>query len=477
MPTKISQQCENYDIIVVGGGPAGYMSAVRAAQLGARVALLEKSELGGICLNKGCIPSKTYLKTAQMIDQIHSYEERGIKLESQNFSIDMERVLMEKDQTVEKLRLGIGQLLKSHGIDLYYGEARVGRDKEIYLEDLQLKGQKIIVATGSKPKKLDLPGSDSQRILDSSQLLDLKQIPEDLIIIGAGPISLEMATIFSSFGSKVTIVSRSKRILKQKDQDLSREVEKIIKKKGISLMKSAEIVAFSEKDEKIELQLKDQALEAEYILLAIGQEPRTELAEDLGLAIDQGGVQVNSYMESSVRGIYAVGDVNGIQMSAHGAYRMGQIAAENALVGNRISLEADLIPSCIFTNPEIATIGKTEKELRDQAKEIAIGKFYFSANGRALAYGESQGFVKIIIDKKYGQILGAHMVGAKTTELINELSIIMQNELTAYEVVNTVHAHPTYSEVIVEACADAIERRIHLPKKTYKEISNDKERD
>lgn len=464
MSINLSQKQSKYDIIVVGGGPSGYMAAIRAAQDGASVAIVEKSNLGGTCLNKGCIPSKSYLKTAQMIEQISVYSKRGINLKNLEFDIDIEKVVAEKDSVVKKLRTGLAAILESYKITVYTGEAKVNPDKTVFTGEALLEAKKVILATGSRPKKLELPGSESKRILNSDDIFELKEIPKELIIVGAGPISLEIATIYRAFGSKVTMVSHSPKILKKLDGDISKEVERIIKRKGIKLIKSAKLESFKEKENTIQLHLEGQTLEGEYILVAIGQEPVTEAVKELNLATKNSTIKVNEFLETSLDWIYAPGDINGISMSAHAAYMMGQLAAENAVRGVKKKFDKRFVPSCIFTSPEIATIGMTEEEAANTT-EIATGKFYFSANGRALAYGESHGFVKIIAGKKYGEILGAHIVGVKATELINEISIIMQNELTAYEVVNTIHAHPTYSEAIAEACADAIERRIHLLKK------------
>lgn len=466
MSINLSQENKNYDIIVVGGGPAGYVSAITAAQLGAKVALIEKNKLGGTCLNKGCIPSKSYLKTAKMIEDLPLLQKRGIQLTNDQYTIDMQQVVAEKDRVVETLRKGVATLLESHQVDVYQGEAKIKEDKTVWVGEAALKAEKAILAAGSKPKTLDLPGADSSRILTSEEIFDLEAIPKELVIIGAGAIGLEMATVFNAFGSKVTLVSHSPQILKNFDKDIAKEVEKITLQKGIQIVKNAKLLFFEEKGDKVEVHLQEESIQGDYVLLAVGQEPALGAVQDLHLQMTKGKLDLNQDLSTSKPWLYAPGDVNKINMSAHAATMMGQLAAENAVLGTSKAFDARFIPSCIYTTPEVAAIGLTESEAQN-LQNVLVGKFPLSFNGRALAYGESKGFIKIIAGKKYGELLGAHIVGEKATELINEIAIIMQNELTIFEVINTIHAHPTYSEIIVEACADTIGRSIHLPKKTF----------
>lgn len=455
---------ESFELVVIGAGPAGYVAAIAAAQRGARVAVVEKRDVGGVCLNRGCIPSKAYLKTAKMIDQLPDYAGRGIRLQSAEFSVDMPTIVAEKNKVVATLRGGVETLFQSYDIPVYHGEARVHADKTVTVGDQVLEAEKVILATGSMPKKLDVPGGDSARILTSNELFDLEEVPKQLVVLGAGAIGLEMAFAFKSFGSDVTVVSHSPKLLKRMDADISREVEKIVKKKKIRLVKSAKIVSFTEKDDKIWLDLDGESIEADYILSGVGQEPSLEAIEGLDVALNRGNVAVDEYMQTSIPWLYAPGDINGWNMSAHAAYMMAEIAVNNALGFEKQSFAGKFIPTCIYTHPEVATMGLTEEEARAQ-QEITIGKFRLANNGRALAYGETQGFIKVIAGKEHGEVLGVHMVSDRAADLISEIAIIMQNELTVHEVIETIHAHPTFAEIITEASADALGRSVHLPKK------------
>ena len=464
MSAKPSEASAKYDLVVVGGGPAGYVSAIAAAQLGAKVALIEKRDLGGTCMNRGCIPSKAYLKTAKMIHQIPDYADRGIELKDPEITVNIHKIIEEKDKIVATLRKGVGTLLESYDIPLYVGEGIIHPDKTIHIGDQVIAADKVILATGASPKKLDIPGGDSPRIITSNEIFDLDVIPEKLIILGAGAIGLEMAYAFKAFGSEVTVVSHSAKILKRMYADITNEATRMLKKRKIKLIRSAKMLSFTEKDDKIILNLEDQSIEADYILSGVGQEPNIKAIELLDLKMDKGNVAVDEYMQTSVDWIYAPGDINGWNMTAHAAYMMGEIAVKNALQGNKETFAIKMIPTVIYTQPEIASMGMTE-EAASQKQEITIGKFRLANNGRALAYGETQGFIKVIAGKEHGEVLGVHIVSEGAGELINEVGIIMQNDLTVHEVVETIHAHPTFSEIIFEACADALGKSAHLPKK------------
>lgn len=464
MSAKLSEPNAKYDLVVVGGGPAGYVSAIAAAQLGAKVALVEKRDLGGTCMNRGCIPSKAYLKTAKMIDQLPDYLSRGIQLQSTEAIVDIQKIIEEKDKVVNTLRKGVSTLLDSYDIPVYNGEGIIHPNKTVVIGDEVISSEKVILATGASPKKLDLPGGDSHRIITSNEIFELNEIPEQLVILGAGAIGLEMAYAFKSFGSDVTVVSHSEKILKRMDADISTEATRMLKKKKIKLVKSAKMLSFTEKDDKIFLNLEDKSIEADYILSGVGQEPNIKAIEHLNLTMKKGNVAVDEFMQTSEDWIYAPGDINGWNMTAHAAYMMGEIAVRNALHGNKESFASKFIPTAIYTHPEIATMGMTEEEA-SQKQEITVGKFRLANNGRALAYGETQGFIKVIAGKEHGEVLGVHIVSDRAADLINEVGIIMQNDLTVHEVIETIHAHPTFSEIILEACADALGKSVHLPKK------------
>ena len=464
---QINEKNQKYDIMVIGGGPAGYVAAIRAAQLGAAVALAEKDVLGGTCLNRGCVPTKHYLKNAKRLEEARSLRKHGILLGDERVTPDMEAFIRSKNEVVNTLTTGVEGLLLSNGVKIYRGDAYVHSDRSVNVGEQKIFADKIILATGSKAVRPPIVGAESRRVLTSDEILDLKTIPKKLTIVGGGVIGLEMATIFHAYGTEITIVEAMDNILGFFDKELVVQMEELLVQKKIKILTSAKIERFEERGDGIMTHLTDRSIESDLVLLSVGRKADTEAVEALDLKMSRGYIQVDDFMRTDVEWLYAAGDVNGRKMLAHAAMRMGEIAAENAFLGTKKKISA-AIPSCVYTHPELASIGKGQEELR--AEDISVGRFSYSHNGRALAAGELHGFAKIIIDKKYGEILGAHILGENATELINELSIIMQNELTAHEVMETVFAHPSYSETIMEACADALGRSIHLPKKDKENI-------
>lgn len=462
--TNTLEQPLKYDIIVIGGGPAGYAGAIRAAQLGAKVAIVEKDELGGTCLNRGCIPTKTYLKNAEMMENIKTLESRGIKLKDSAFEIDLKKVVSEKNKIVKTLTNGVAGLLKSNGVQLYKGEGKLYPDKSVVVNGQKLLSDKVILATGSKTTRLGIPGSESNRVLTSDEIMELQEIPETLIIVGAGVIGLEIATIFHAYGTNIIMVEAASDPVAFMDDDIIKEVKKQLAAKNIQLLNNEKVQWIKESDNKVKVQLEQRQLVGDHVLLSVGRVPEITGCDKIDGLFQNGKLQADQTMRTSIEWIFAPGDVNGLKMLAHAAYSMGEIAAENAVLNLHKKVKLQYVPGCIYTNPEIGVIGLTEKQAAQQG-EIVIGKFPFGGNGRALASGETSGFVKIIGDKKYGEILGAHIIGPGATEIINELAVIMTNELTLNEVIDSIHAHPSYSEAIVEACADALGRSIHLPKK------------
>ncbi len=457
-----SEKNKKYDIIVVGGGPAGYVAAIRAAQLGALVAIVEKDTLGGTCLNRGCIPTKHYLQNAKRIEEVRSLKMHGILLSDENFSLDMQQIVAGKNEVVRTLTTGVEGLLQSYGIPIFHGEASIHPDRSVTIGSQKIFADKIILATGSTAAVLPIEGAQSKRVLTSDEILDLAEIPKSLTIIGGGVIGVEMATIFSAYGTEVIIVEAMDRILSFFDREIVAQMTELLLQKNIRIITSAQIQRLEEKSDGIITHLSDQQIESELVLMSVGRRANVEAVQSLDLVMENHFVHVDDTMRTNIDWLYAVGDVNGRKMLAHAASKMGEVAAENALLGTNKKISS-AIPSCVYTHPEIASIGKKEEDFSPE--EISIGRFSYSYNGRALASGKLQGFVKIIVGKKYGEILGAQILGENATELINELSLIMQNELTAHEVIETIFAHPSYSEIIMEACADALGRSIHLPKK------------
>lgn len=458
----------DYDIIVIGGGPAGYYSAIRAAQLDAKVLVIEKSVVGGTCLNRGCIPTKTYLKNAEMIDHINHARSRGIILENENYKIDMDRTVDVKNEVVKTLTNGVKGLLRSYGIDTISGVGTVNKYKIVSVNGQSFKADKIIIATGSKVGKINIPGIESSLVMTSDDILDLRIVPETLAIIGGGVVGVELGQAFSYFGSKVTIIEMSDRLVPAADEEVSQVLRKSLESKGIKVLTSTKLNEIKEQGGRLTLKLEGKEdVVVDKALLSIGRVPDLSGLDSLDLELEKGKIKVDEYMQTSVEGVYAPGDVNGIKMLAHAAFRMGEIAAENAVKGNHRKVKLASTPAAVYTMPEIGMVGLTESQAREKY-DISVGKFSFAANGRAIASGETAGFVKVIADRKYGEILGVHIIGPAAAELINEASSLIEMEITIEEVAKTIHGHPTYSEAMFEACMDVLGEAIHLPKKMNK---------
>jgi dihydrolipoamide dehydrogenase len=457
---------DEYHVAVIGGGPAGYFAAIRAAQLGAKVAIIEKRWYGGTCLNVGCIPTKTYLKNAEIIEAIEMGAARGINFASTKYSIDMNQVVKFKDGVVKRLTMGVEALLKSNGVDVFRGVAKINKNKDVVVDGNRIiKADKIILAGGSKVSRINIPGIDNPRILSSDELLSLKEVPETLTVIGGGVIGVEMALAMHAIGSKVTIVEMMDRIVPAIDSEASKVLADTLKKKGIKILNSVSIVGIEEANNKLQVKLANgEVIESDKALLSIGRVPDLEGVGEIEFETERGKIKVDSFMETSVKGIYAPGDVNGIKMLAHVAFRMGEVAAENAVKGNHREVKLASAPSVVYTIPEVAMVGLNEEQAREKY-DVRVGRFDFAANGRAMASGDNLGFVKVIADAKYGEILGVHIVGPTAAEMINQAAALMELEITVDEVVKVIYGHPTYSEALYEAFADVLGESIHIPKK------------
>ena len=454
-----------FDVVVIGGGPAGYISAIKAARIGGKVALVEKDVVGGACLNRGCIPTKTFLKSAEIINQLGKADARGIVLESKKVSVDMKKAVKEKNKIVKKLTSGVEMLLKSNQVALFKGTGVLAGDGKVVIDNNDIiEGKSVILAGGSQAVRLNIPGFESSRVLTSNEILDLDNVPESLLIVGGGVIGVEMALIFSSFGCHVDIVELGDRILPFMDRDISKHIKASLEKHGIGIATSRSVDAVKETGSGLSAVFNDKTeKEYENILLSVGRKADLSCAGDQPILVEKGKIVVNDHMETSIKGVYAPGDINGRKMLAHAAFKMGEFAAEHALKG-RVEDDSSLsyVPSVVYTSPEAAGIGLTEDEAAAGGK-YSVGFFPLSANGKALASGAGEGFVKIISDPVYGEILGVHIVGDGASEIINEAASLMSMEITVNELAGIVHAHPTVSEALMEAAADSLGCCLHLP--------------
>lgn len=452
----------DYDVAVIGGGPGGYVAAIRAAQLGAKVLLIEKEQLGGVCLQRGCIPTKTLLKSAEKWRELQHCSEFG--LHAENLSFDYNSIKKRMCQVVLQLQKGVFQLIKSQDIDLKVGAAVLGEHNQIKisssLSEEQYSARRIIIATGSLPMKLPVPGGDLPGVINSDALLTMSGIPKSLMIVGAGAVGIEFAAILQTLGCQVTVVECMPTILPSADHEIVKRMGLILRKQGIKILINTKVTSIREDKDGLIIQVTDskgkQEIHAEKILAAIGRKPAiSELGLDvLGVKYDNKGIYVNEKMETNIPGIYAIGDVTGQYMLAHVASAEGMVAAENAVQGSSM-MDYRAIPACVFTTPELAMVGVTEHQAAAQTTEIKVSKFNFAANGKSVSMGETDGLVKIIADASNDQILGMHILGPHASDLIMEGTLAIRNKLTAKDIAQTVHPHPSLSEAVME-CSHGI---------------------
>jgi len=460
-----------FDMTVIGGGPGGYVAAIRAAQLGANVLLVEKDQLGGTCTNRGCIPTKALLADAKMYDRI----KLSSVIKADGLRVDMEQLQDRKNKVVKRMVTGVEFLLKDNGITFIRGKASFLDRKTIEVEvekgREQFGSQKVIIATGSVSAQIPNVPIDGKVILTSTEMLNIPSIPKDLIIIGGGYIWMEFACLFSGLGSKVTVIEMLPQIISTEDEEVIRGLTTLLKKRGIQIHTETKVKEARVKDGRAEVRViskegKEEVFPAEKALLAVGRSPYTEglRLEKASVALEGKFIKVNERMETTSPGVYAIGDVTGRQMLAHKASAEGVAAAENAL-GRPNKVDYSRIPNCIFTLPEVASIGLTEKQAKEKGLRVRIGRYPFQSNGKALANGDSEGFVKVIADQELGQVIGVHILGDHATDLIGGLSLAMTLETTVEELGKTVQAHPTLMEAVAEASLDAIKEAIHLQRK------------
>ncbi|HEU5304598.1 MAG TPA: dihydrolipoyl dehydrogenase [Gemmatimonadales bacterium] len=461
-----------FDVIVVGGGPAGYVCAIRAAQLGLATAVVEKDKLGGVCVNIGCIPTKALLHSAYVASLVaHDAKELGVEVGSvrTDYGVAMRRSRKVSEQNSK----GVEFLMKKHKVTVIPGAGVLGRSRTVRVGKDEYQARKgVVIATGSRVKGIPQIGLDINKttVISSDEALFLEQVPRTLAIIGAGAVGCEFADIFAAFGTKVTLIEVLPRILPLEDPDSSDALTKSYKKRGITVLAGAKVKKASVGKDRVALEVegggKTETIEVEKVLMAAGRAVNTDNLglQDAGVQLDDRGfIKVKlATLETTAAGVYAIGDVAGPPMLAHKGSREGVVVAERIAGHHPQPIKYDNVPSVTYCHPEVASIGLTEDQVKEQKVEYQVGRFPFSANGRARTAGETEGFVKIIRDKKYGEILGAHIVGGHASEIIHELAVARENEYTVEEVDLAIHAHPTMSEAIAEAALDSMGRVVHI---------------
>lgn len=455
-----------YNAVVIGGGPGGYVAAIRIAQLGGRVAVVEKDKLGGTCLNRGCIPTKSLIAAVDRLKAVEEAAEFGIEVSKP--VINFGKVQARKAEVVEKLVSGINFLFKKNRVDLFTGTAKIKAPGVVEVEHngevQELPCENIVIATGSSPALIKSLGYNGTTVITSEEALQLTEVPKSLLIIGAGVIGCEFAHIYGSMGTEITMVEAAASILSIQDKDISRRMQTIFKKKKFNIKTNATIKKIEEVDGGVKAELENgDIITAEKALISIG---RTLNTQNLGLAEvgvelgDRGQILVNDQMQTNIKGIYAIGDVVMKYQLAHVASAQGIVAAEN-IMGKNSTMDYSAVPSCIFTSPEIASVGMTEQQAKDKGIPVKTGKFNFMANGKALSMGEGEGFVKIITNQENDVVLGVHIIGPHASDLIAEATLAVRKGMSAKELATTIHAHPTLAEAIMEAAENVHGLSIH----------------
>jgi dihydrolipoamide dehydrogenase len=460
-----------YDVIVLGSGPGGYVTAIRASQLGLKTAIIEKESLGGVCLNWGCIPTKALIKSADVFNYLNHAADYGLKAD--NVDKDFTAVVKRSRDVADGMSKGVQFLLKKNKIDVImgYGTIKKGKKIEVKAEDgstSTVEANHIIIATGSKSRILPNLPQDGKKVIGYREAMTLKEQPKKLVVVGSGAIGVEFAYFYNAMGTEVTLIEYLDRIVPVEDIDISKQMERSFKKSGIKVMTSSEVTSVDTSGDGVKVKVKtkkgEEVIEADVVLSAVGIE--TNLAniglEEVGISTDRGKVLVNQWYQTNLPGYYAIGDITAGPALAHVASAEGILCVEKIANMHVEPLDYGNIPGCTYSNPEIASVGMTEAHAKEAGYEIKVGKFPFSASGKASASGTKEGFVKVIFDAKYGEWLGCHMIGAGVTDMIAEAVIARKLETTGHEVLKTVHPHPTMSEAVMEAVADAYGEVIHL---------------
>ena len=462
---------DKYDVIVIGSGPGGYVTAIRASQLGFNTAIVEKESLGGVCLNWGCIPTKALLKSAEVYNYLKKSEDYGISAE--NISSDFVKVIERSRSVANSMSKGVNFLMKKNKINIINGHATINSDKSITIEDKKdsymISGSHVIIATGARAREINSLVLNGKNIIGYREAMTLEKQPKDLIIVGSGAIGVEFAYFYNSLGTNVTLVEYLPKIAPLEDDDISKELQKILKKQGVKIMTSSELIDSEVIKDKVDVKIKDPNGEiinmtADVVLSAVGIKSNIEDLglENLDIKTEKDKILVDDFYKTNVDGFYAIGDVVHGPALAHVASAEGITCIEKIKGMSVNPLDYGNIPGCTYCKPEIASVGLTEKQAIENGFDIKVGKFPFTASGKAQSSGNSEGFVKVIFDSKYGEWLGCHMIGSNVTEMISEAVVGRKLETTGHEILKAVHPHPTLSEAVMEAVADAYDEVIHL---------------
>ncbi len=462
----------NYDIVIIGSGPGGYVAAIRAAQLGLKVAVIEKSEIGGICLNWGCIPTKALLKSAQVYDSLVHAQDYGISIKG-NINPDFPAMIKRSRDVAGGMSKGVQFLFNKNKIELVAGYGRLKDNKTVEVTDENGKKSKIsanhiIIATGARSKELPNLKQDGKKIIGYREALVLPKLPEKMVVVGSGAIGSEFAYFYNSLGTKVTLVEFMPNLVPLEDEEVSKQLERSFKKAGMNILTGSTVESVDTKGGKCKVNIKTkkgtEEQEADIVLSAVGIVPNLEDIglEEIGVELEKGKIKVNEYYLTNVQGIYAIGDIINTPALAHVASAEGIVCVEKIAGKNPLPINYKNIPGCTYTSPEIASAGYTEIQAKEAGYELKIGKFPLTASGKASASGHKEGFVKLIFDAKYGEILGAHLIGYNVTEMIAEIVVAKNLETTGHEIIKSIHPHPTISEAIMEAAAAAYGEVIHI---------------
>jgi dihydrolipoamide dehydrogenase len=458
----------DFDLVVLGSGPGGYVAAIRAAQLGLKTAVVEKDpKFGGTCLLRGCIPTKALLHTAEVLDQARHAADFGVEIADPR--LDMLKAQAYKRKVVDANAKGVDYLFKKNKVEGIRGTGRLPAPQEVEVGDRKIRTRFVLVATGSVPREIGMAPTDGKTILNSDHILELETVPKSLVVLGAGAVGTEFASIFASFGTEVTLVEMLPRILPIEDEEVSAELERALRKRGVKVMAGTRMTGVEKGGAGAKVALekggKASTVDAEMLLVAVGRRPVSEELglEALGVKIERGYVQVDEWMRTAAPSIYAIGDVVNTPWLAHVASAEGILAVEHmAGYSGARPIDYDLVPSCTYCEPEVASVGLTEAKARERGHDVVAGKFPFSALGKAKILGKSAGFVKVIREKKYDQVLGVHIIGPHATDLIAEACVALRLEITNEELLRTMHAHPTLSEAVAEAAHAAEGHAIHI---------------